>query len=46
MTLPNTEMQGDVDCTGQVSSVDALKLLRYAAALSVSQNDPCPDVGT
>lgn len=29
-----------------VDSVDALKLLRYVAALPVSQTDPCPDIGT
>jgi hypothetical protein len=44
--LPNSELQGDVDCGNTVNSVDALKLLRYGAGLSVAQNDPCPDVGT
>jgi hypothetical protein len=37
---------GDVDCDSDVDSVDALKLLRHVAGLSVSQNDPCPDIGT
>jgi hypothetical protein len=36
---------GDVDCSGAINSVDALKLLRSNAALSVSQTEPCPDVG-
>jgi hypothetical protein len=36
---------GDVDCSGAVNAVDALKLLRYSAGLSVSQTEPCPDVG-
>lgn len=38
--------QGDVDCTGAVNSVDALKLLRYVAGLSVSQQPGCAPVGT
>ena len=38
--------QGDVDCNGGVTSVDALKELRYVAQLSVSQAEPCPDIGT
>jgi YVTN family beta-propeller protein len=37
--------QGDVDCSGSVDSIDALKVLRHNAALSVAQNDPCPGVG-
>jgi hypothetical protein len=37
--------QGDVDCSGSVDSIDALKMLRHNAALSVAQNDPCPGVG-
>jgi hypothetical protein len=36
---------GDVDCGGGVSSVDALKVLRFNAALSVSQTEPCADIG-
>jgi alpha-tubulin suppressor-like RCC1 family protein len=38
--------QGDVDCSGSVTSVDSLKQLRYVAQLSVQQNEPCPDIGT
>jgi hypothetical protein len=37
---------GDVDCNGQVNSVDSLKILRYGASLSYSQNNPCPDIGS
>ena len=43
---PAVLTQGDVDCNGSVLSVDALKLLRHAAGLSVSQAEPCPDIGT
>jgi Tol biopolymer transport system component len=39
---------GNVDCspppTG-VNSVDALKVLRHSAALSVTQNEPCLNIG-
>jgi predicted outer membrane repeat protein len=38
--------QGDVDCSGGVNSVDALKVLRFGASLSVVQTEPCPDIGT
>ncbi|HSP55496.1 MAG TPA: hypothetical protein VLS25_07905, partial [Dehalococcoidia bacterium] len=38
--------QGDVDCNGSVSSVDALKELRHVANLLVSQTLPCPEIGT
>jgi hypothetical protein len=36
-----------VDCSGAVNSVDALKILRFAAGLSVVQNEPppCTDLG-
>lgn len=37
---------GDVDCDNDVDSVDALKILRHVASLSVSQTDPCRDIGT
>ncbi len=37
---------GDVDCDGDVDSVDALKELRHVAVLPVSQSEPCPDIGT
>ena len=39
---------GDVDCSGganPINSIDALKLLRRSASLSVSQMEPCPDIG-
>jgi hypothetical protein len=36
---------GDVDCSGEVTSVDALKILRYVALLAVAQNEPCADIG-
>jgi hypothetical protein len=35
-------VQGNVDCEIGVNSVDALKLLRYNASLSVIQAQPCP----
>lgn len=35
---------GDVDCNGIVNSVDALKVLRFVAGLSVNQTEPCPDI--
>ena len=38
--------QGDVDCNGNVTSVDALKELRFVAQLAYTQNEPCPDIGT
>ena len=42
---PGGLTQGDVDCSGGVSSVDALKELRFVAQLNVSQHEPCPDIG-
>jgi CSLREA domain-containing protein len=36
---------GDVDCSGTVNSVDALKLLRYSAGLPFGQTEPCTDIG-
>jgi hypothetical protein len=36
----------DVDCSGGVNAIDALKILRYAASLSVSQTPPCPLMGS
>lgn len=36
---------GDVDCSGGVNSVDSLKVLRFNASLSVTQTDPCVDLG-
>jgi hypothetical protein len=37
---------GDVDCSGVVNSVDALLILRHSAGLSVTQGEPCSDVGS
>ena len=37
---------GDVDCSGNLNAVDALKLLRYTIALTVTQTEPCDDPGT
>jgi hypothetical protein len=42
---PDATVQGDVDCSGTVNSIDALKILRHAAGLSVIQTEPCRDVG-
>ena len=36
---------GNVDCNAAVNSVDALKVLRHSAGLSVVQNEPCLDIG-
>lgn len=36
---------GDVDCSGDVTPVDSLKILRYDAGLSVAQEDECPAIG-
>lgn len=45
-TLPPGVARGDVDCSGGVNLNDAMKLLRYVAALSVGQTEPCPDIGS
>ena len=37
---------GDVDCSGEVNPVDALKLLRYDAGLTVNQPAGCPQIGS
>ncbi|HSP55341.1 MAG TPA: M36 family metallopeptidase, partial [Dehalococcoidia bacterium] len=42
---PGSGQVGDVDCANGVNSVDALKVLRNVASLSVSQTEPCPDIG-
>lgn len=37
----------DLNCDGNVTSVDALAGLRFVASLSpLTQTEPCPDVGT
>jgi len=35
---------GDVDCSNTVNAVDALKVLRKNAGLSVAQSEPCTDI--
>ena len=35
----------NADCNQAVNSVDALKILRHNAGLSVAQSDPCKDIG-
>jgi len=36
---------GDVDCDAEVDPVDALRVLRHSAELSVIQTEPCEDIG-
>lgn len=36
---------GDVDCSLAINSVDALKVLRHNAGLSVTQTEPCANIG-
>jgi hypothetical protein len=40
-----SRIAGDVDCNGNVNSVDALKILRSVALLSVEQHQPCAKIG-
>ena len=40
------KLQGDVDCDDAVNSIDSLKLLRFAAGLSYTQQPACPDIGS
>jgi hypothetical protein len=35
-----------VDCSGTVNSIDSLKITRWTASLSYSQNEPCVDIGS
>ncbi len=37
---------GDADCSGEITPVDSLKLLRYDAGLSVPQAAGCPPMGS
>ncbi|HUF53211.1 MAG TPA: hypothetical protein VMR52_05485 [Dehalococcoidia bacterium] len=37
---------GDVDCSGAVDPIDALKLLRFDAGLSVTLGSDCPTIGS
>lgn len=34
-----------MDCSGQVNSIDALKVLRFSSGLGYSQNEPCKKIG-
>ena len=43
---PSGLVQGNVDCNSSVNSVDSLKVLRFVAQLSVSQELGCPLIGT
>ena len=45
-TCTDTFKKGDVDCNNLINSADALKVLRFAAGLSVNQAEPCTDVGS
>jgi hypothetical protein len=36
---------GNVDCNQAINSIDALKVLRFSASLSVAQSEPCKDIG-
>ncbi len=38
-------VKGDVDCASDIDTVDALKILRHAAGLPVSQGPGCPQIG-
>ena len=37
---------GDVDCAGDVDSVDGLKILQFLAGQQPGQEDPCEDIGS
>jgi glutamyl endopeptidase len=43
---PDAGLHGDVDCSGSVNSVDALRILRYVAGLPNTLPDNCPPIGT
>jgi hypothetical protein len=43
--VPGGLIQGDVDCSGSVNSVDSLKILRFVAQLSVAKGPGCPEIG-
>jgi hypothetical protein len=40
-----TTMQGDVDCSGVIDAVDALKILRHNVGFTVAQVEACRDIG-
>jgi hypothetical protein len=39
------DLFGDVDCDGDVDSVDGLKILQFVAAIAFTQTEPCADIG-
>jgi hypothetical protein len=41
----STHIWGDLDCSGVANCVDALKVLRHDAGLSVERPPTCPDPG-
>jgi hypothetical protein len=43
--LASLHIWGDVDCSGALTPVDSLKILRFDAGLSVSQEEDCPLMG-
>jgi hypothetical protein len=43
---PSPNAFGNVDCTGAINAVDALKVLRHVAGLPVTQIGPEPDACT
>jgi Tol biopolymer transport system component len=40
------QVWGNVDCDAEISPIDSLKILRYDAGLSVSQEVGCPPIGS
>jgi hypothetical protein len=42
----SVQLWGDVDCDGDVDSVDSLKIQRHITGFFVSQTEPCPDIGS
>jgi hypothetical protein len=40
-----SRLWGDFDCSGDADPVDALKVLRHYAGLSVARPTECPDPG-
>lgn len=45
-TAPVKLLQGDVQCDGDVDSVDGLQQLRQVAGLETFQEDGCPEIGS
>jgi hypothetical protein len=43
--LVDPQPWGDVDCDEEINPVDALKILRYDAALNYTQEPDCPPIG-